>query len=189
MVGALLAAPQRPVRAPGDMHEQGATMNEATHSVLFVCRANLCRSPMAACLLRDLLSRRGDPGAWRIESAGAWAQEGAPAAPLARRALGEWGLDLPDHRSRSVSRELLQGFQLTLAMERGQAEALRAEFPDLAPRVYLLSEMAGRGTDLPDPPDGRLVEVLDLARRIRELLVQGLERVLSLAHRMLCPRR
>ena len=170
-------------------------MTGATHSVLFVCRANLCRSPMAARLLRDLLSRRdrvaatGRPEEWRIESAGAWAQEGAPAAPLARRALGEWGLDLPDHRSRSVSRELLQAFPLILAMERGQAEALRAEFPDLAPRVYRLSEMAGRRMDLPDPPDGRLVEVLDLARRIRELLVQGLERVLSLAHRMLCPRR
>ena len=120
-------------------------MTEATYAVLFVCRTNLCRSPMAACLLRDLLSRRdlpsrsdrvaatGRPEEWRIESAGAWAQEGQPAAPLARRALGEWGLDLPDHRSRSVSRELLQGFHLILAMERGQVEALRAEFPDLAP--------------------------------------------------------
>ena len=46
------------------------------YSVLFVCRQNVCRSPMAVCLLCDLVAQNGDLSAWRIESAGTWSVEG-----------------------------------------------------------------------------------------------------------------
>lgn len=43
-------------------------------SVLFVCTANMCRSPMAMVLFRRRLDQAGLASGWRVESAGAWAR-------------------------------------------------------------------------------------------------------------------
>jgi protein-tyrosine phosphatase len=151
------------------------------HSVLFVCRANLARSPMAVALFRSLVACAGQESLWHIESAGTWAEEGELPAPLASEALKDWGLELVGHRSRCVYRELLQGFRLILVMEKGQKEALRAEFPNLASRVYLLSEMTGIRKDIPDPAGAPLNAYVDIAQQIRHLLVTGFERIEHLA--------
>ena len=64
----------------------GSAMAGPPHSVLTVCRANRRRSPMAVRLRRDRVAATGRPEERRIESASAWVEEGAPAAPLARQA-------------------------------------------------------------------------------------------------------
>src|SRR5450759_1158879 len=101
------------------------------YSVLFVCRQNVCRSPMAARLLCDLVTQNDDLSAWRIESAGTWGIEGAALASRANQAMKQLGLELDGHRSRCVNGAMLQDFRLILTMEKGQQEALRIEFPAL----------------------------------------------------------
>jgi protein-tyrosine-phosphatase len=81
---------------------------------------------------------------WRIESAGAWAIEGAEMLPKVNLALKHLELELYEHRSRGVTREMLQSFNLILAMEKGQQETLRVELPTLYNRIYRLSEMIGQ---------------------------------------------
>lgn len=152
-----------------------------TASVLFVCTANLCRSPMAAALFRDMVKRRGSDLDWRIESAGTWAAEGNPAVSQVQQVINERGIDLSDHLSQSVSEELLQRFNLILTMERSHKEALRVEFPSHAERIFLLSEITGFEHDIKDPIGGPASEYHVTANEIEELLERGFDQIVSLA--------
>src|SRR5450759_2792857 len=105
-------------------------------SVLFVCTANICRSPMAMVLFRERVKGRSDTQEWRIESAGAWAEEGLAASPYTREVMAARGLSLDAHRSRMVSQDLLTPFKLILTMEEGHKESLQVEFPQIQNRVF-----------------------------------------------------
>ncbi len=83
--------------------------------ILFVCTGNTCRSPMAEAVARKTLSDLG----WdhvEVGSAGTAAIDGAPASDGARRAARKHGLDLGDHRSRSLGAEALGWADLVLVM-------------------------------------------------------------------------
>jgi protein-tyrosine-phosphatase len=86
-------------------------------SVLFVCSANQCRSPMAEVLFEALLEERGDRDDWRVESAGVWAYNGARATTNAQRAMENRGLDLRAHTSQPAERTLLKQFDVIVVME------------------------------------------------------------------------
>ena len=60
-------------------------------AVLFVCTANICRSPMAEVLFRAWLRRAAVPGKWVVASAGTWAEPGAPAAAFSQQVAAERG--------------------------------------------------------------------------------------------------
>lgn len=150
------------------------------YSVLFVCAANICRSPMAMGLLRLLTAGESD---WRIESAGVWALTGAEAAPLTVRLLAERQSDISAHRARQVDRFLLEEFQAILVMERNQREALRLAFPEFAQRIFLLSELVGAHYDIADPMGGDRAEFEATFAEIEGILRGGLPRLRQLAWR------
>jgi protein-tyrosine phosphatase len=122
----------------------------------------------------------GLPG-WRIESAGTWTVQGQPAAGYSQLVLRERGIDIHEHRSRPVTRELLAQFNLILAMESGHKEALRVEFPEFADRVYLLSEMIGAGYSIPDPMGGLLEGFEETAAEFEHIFDLGFENILRYA--------
>lgn len=153
----------------------------ARPSVLFVCTANRCRSPVAAALFHQKLAGAGLDGMVRVESAGTWAEEGLPTTSLAKEAASERRLDLEGHRSRSVSASLLRQFALILVMEAGQREALHAEFPEVADRIHLLTATAGSAYDLADPHGTDLSGYRRLIEELEALLDRGFERILALA--------
>lgn len=134
---------------------------------------------MAMALFRAKLGEQAD--SWRVESAGTWALEGEAAHPKAQLALAERGLDLSQHRSRSVSDELLRGFNLILTMETSHKEALRLEFPDIVSRVYLMSEMVGQTFNVLDPVGGSEEDFRIAAQDIDQILSDGFERIVQLA--------
>ena len=142
-------------------------------SVLFVCTANQTRSPIAAALFASLPAAAG----WRVESAGTWAEEGLPASRAAQRAMQTMGLDISRHRTRCVTGGMLAAFDLIVAMEQGHKEALQAEFPAVAQRVFLLSEMVGAAYDVPDHSNGADEDLLETVSVMRNMLTQGSGRI------------
>lgn len=142
-------------------------------AIIFICTANLCRSPMACAIFLHIISEMNETGMWRVESAGVWGMDGNPAARGCQQAVGKMGLDLSWHRARTVSRELLQPFDLILTMEQGQKEALKWEFPELSERIFLLSEMIGATSDVKDPIGGSMADFDNTAKEIERLIRQG----------------
>jgi len=134
---------------------------------------------MAMGLLRDMVSE--DPSGWRIESAGTWAIDGAPAAVNTQWVLQSRGIDISDHRSRLITADILSEFNLVLTMERGHQEALRVEFPEYANRIYLLSDLIDKKFDIEDPVAGPLVDYQDTAREIEHILTDGFEKITILS--------
>ena len=150
-------------------------------AVLFVCTANICRSPMAMVLFEQRLKQAGVVEGWRVESAGTWARDGELAARGSQAVMQEHGLDLGRHRSRVVTEELLGQFDLILVMNKSHQEALRTEFPRVAARVHLLSSMAGYTYDVRDPIGGPLADYREAARNIDGLLAQGFDQIIRTA--------
>lgn len=133
---------------------------------------------MAAALLRHLWA--GAAPGWELEvrSAGTGAFPGMGAADHAVTVLGGRGLDLSDHRSQSLTDQLLTEADLVLTMTRRHADQIRAFRPDMGGRVYTVGEYAGVADDIPDPFGGALMEY--------ELTAQTLERLLSAVVARIC---
>ncbi len=148
-------------------------------SILFVCSANICRSPMAEGLMKALV--KGMEEDWRIESAGVWAIKNSPAAENTLKVLLERGVDLSSHAAKQITLEMVEEFSLVLTMESNHQEALRAAFPEHAGKVFKMSEMVGRKGDVVDPIGFPPVVFEQTAREIEAILKGGFERISRLA--------
>lgn len=153
-------------------------------SVIFICTANICRSPMAAAIFRNIVDEVEKGDEWRVESAGVWGMDGSPAASGSQNAVRKWGLDLRGHRARSVSRELLENFDLILTMEQGHKEALKWQFPELGERIFMMSEIVGVNYDIKDPIGGSLEDFIHTADELNRLLRAGLAQIKLMALRL-----
>jgi protein-tyrosine phosphatase len=148
--------------------------------IITVCTANICRSPVVEAVLRDRLAARGLEG-WRVKSAGTWAQNGQPASRYSREILAERGLDISSHVSQVITEELLQEANLVLCMEVGHAEALRAEFPYHADKIFLLTEMIGFRFSITDPYGGPRYAYERMIDDVTQIVEDGLPRIIELA--------
>ncbi|CCG42244.1 low molecular weight protein-tyrosine-phosphatase [Magnetospirillum molischianum] len=123
--------------------------------VLFVCTGNICRSPSAEGVFRDLVERRGLSGDIQTDSAGTHAYHvGARPDERSVAAAARRGIDLEPLRARVVCAEDFDRFDLILAMDRGHLDLLRQCCPpDRHNRLRLfLSFAPGLGVhDVPDP--------------------------------------
>src|SRR4030042_1951112 len=150
-------------------------------SILIVCSANICRSPMAEAILKRLVSNRPDADQWHIESAGTWAMKGYPAADYSRIVMQSMGMDISSHQSRAVNSELIRRFDLILTMENNHKEGLIAEFGQDKHRIFMLSEMIGLMMDIPDPVRDQLVDYEETVRLLERILTDGIERIYQIA--------
>ena len=150
--------------------------------ILFICTANICRSPVAEGLLRRRLEKEGMTS-WTVASAGTWAQLKRGAASNSIRVMADQGIDIREHQARLVTAEMLEEADLVLCMEQGHAEALRNEFPDTADKIYLLSEMVGRKYSIGDPYGGPLPEYRRMATDVGEIITDGFEQIVELAEK------
>jgi protein-tyrosine phosphatase len=148
--------------------------------VLFVCLGNICRSPTAEGVFRDLVGKTAPDLQVHIDSAGT-AGYHIGAAPDARSqsAALRRGIDISDLRARQISRGDFTAFDLILAMDGDNLRDLEAKCPSHAhARLRLFLDYApqtGR-TEIPDPYYGGAADfelVLDLcAAAARGLIVE-----------------
>ncbi len=148
-------------------------------SVLFICTANMCRSPMAQGLFQAYLGEKRD--GWRVESAGVAAWEGSSATQKTLQILAERGIDLSHHTARQIDRHLLEQFALVLVMEHQHKQHLQTQFPDYADKVFLISEMTGEQYEIDDPAGGTLDDYRRTALEIEKIIHQGFDRIEQLA--------
>ena len=149
-------------------------------NILIVCTANICRSPVVMALLDNNLHKTEGED-WNVSSAGTWAQPGDGASDYSVLLMAEQGLDISDHSSRPIDQEMLANSDLVLCLETGHSEALRAEFPDQAEKIYTLSEISGPAYSVRDPYGGTREAYEQMVREVTKLIEDGLPRIVQLA--------
>ena len=113
--------------------------------ILFVCTGNTCRSPLAEAIARKLSVERGLHDV-EVASAGTSAWDGAPASDGALLVGMERNMDLSQHRSQSLTRELVRDYDLVLAM--GPHHLERIEALGGAGKAFLLADYASYGASV-----------------------------------------
>jgi protein-tyrosine phosphatase len=156
--------------------ENAAGMGARDHMdpmrLLFVCMGNICRSPTAEAVMRDLIRREGLEDVIELDSAGTggW-HVGDPPDRRATAAARTRGIVM-EGAARQVRPADFDDYDLLLAADRENVRALRRIAPDAeaAAKVRLLREfdaeaVAGGDLDVPDPyygGDDGFEHVLDL---------------------------
>lgn len=114
--------------------------------ILIVCSANRFRSPLAEYLMR----REWGGYTIDVESAGVYANDGAPAHDAARAIALEHGLlEIEAHRTRRLTPERMLDVDLILTMDEQQQRAVMLAMPTYAGRVLLLG--CWRGVSIGEP--------------------------------------
>ena len=145
--------------------------------ILFVCTGNQIRSPLSAAIFRRSLAESGLQDCCQVESAGTWALAGL-SDPLTREAALQLGLDIENHRSKLINRDLLLRACLVIVMEQGQKEALEVEYPQVRGKVRLLSRLAGEPPyDIPDPSGQELAVYLQTGEELRKLIHSAFDKI------------
>ncbi len=147
--------------------------------ILFVCTGNLCRSPMAAGLLRRGLVEAGLESRYRVRSAGVWAVDDSPASESAVAVMAERGIDISDHIAHTVTSGDMAEADLVLVMTREHAEVLKNTWPQYGWKIHRLSEMSGKRKDIRDPYTGPMEDYRRCADTLSSYIDRGFAKIVQ----------
>ena len=121
--------------------------------ILFICHGNICRSPMAEFVMKDLVRKAGLEESFYIESAATSREElGNPVYPPARRKLAEHGISCPGKTARQLTREDYQSFDLLVGMDWANLRNMeRICGGDPQGKLHLLLDYTARPGQVADP--------------------------------------
>ena len=121
--------------------------------ILFVCHGNICRSPMAEFVMKDLVKKAGRAHDFYIESAAVSAEElGNPVYPPARRELAAHGISCDRKNARQMTRADYDRFDFLVCMDHSNLRRMeRICGGDPAGKMSLLLAHADRSDDVADP--------------------------------------
>jgi protein-tyrosine phosphatase len=164
------------------MNEPSKTQESRPARILFVCLGNICRSPTAEGVLRDLAHKCAPALELDIDSAGtAGYHIGSPPDPRSQRAAQRRGIDISGLRARQIARGDFTTYDLIIAMDRANLRDLEAKSPGHARgklRLFLqYAPQTGR-TEVPDPYYGEDADfelVLDLCTVAARGLILALQ--------------
>ena len=122
--------------------------------VLFVCHGNICRSPMAEFVLKDLVKKAGLEDQFSIASAATSTEEiGNPVYPPARRKLAQHGISCEGKRARQLRREDYEDWDLLIGMDQANIRNMRRICGgDSEGKIHLMMEYAGGRKGSPREP-------------------------------------
>ena len=122
--------------------------------ILFVCHGNICRSPMAEFVMKDLVKKAGREAEFEIASAATSTEEiGNPVYPPARRELAAHGIGCAGHAARQLRRADYDHYDLLIGMDGANVRNMRRMCGgDPDGKIRLLLDFAGRpGQEVADP--------------------------------------
>ena len=123
-------------------------------NVIFVCHGNICRSPMAEYIMKDLVRRKGKEDEFRISSAAvSYEEEGNSIYPPAARMLKAKGIHFGVHSAHRISSEEGARADLVIIMDSSNERLIRRILhPEDLGKVHYIMEFAGEGCrDVADP--------------------------------------
>ena len=121
--------------------------------VLFVCHGNICRSPMAEFVMKDMVEKAGLSKEIRVASVASTTEEiGNPVYPPARRKLAEHGIGCEGKTARQLCLPDYERFDLIIGMDRENLEDMRRIcLGDPEGKIHLLMDYTDRPGDVADP--------------------------------------
>ena len=131
----------------------------APRTIIVVCTANLCRSPMAAALLQHALAAQPEPlRSLKVISAGVAARAGDRVSENSVVALKKVGLDIAKHVSRPLTQQMIDEASLILGMTESHRVMINLQSEPPPKRLHLFREfMPQRGDkEIGDPFGGPL---------------------------------
>lgn len=122
-------------------------------NILFVCHGNICRSPMAEFIMKDLVKKAGLESQFHIASAATSREElGNPVYPPARRKLAEHGISCGGHHARQLTAQDYDAYDLLVGMDGANFRNMhRICGGDPHGRISLLLAHTDRPGDVADP--------------------------------------
>ena len=146
-------------------------------AVMFVCHGNICRSPTAEFVMKDILKRKGKDGLITVASSATSAEElGNAVYPPARRVLEKHGINCEGKRAVSLKKDDYGKYDIFVCMDgRNVANALRIFGSDPDGKITLLTSAAGKSGEIEDPwYSGNFDGVYDQIRECCESLAEKL---------------
>ena len=125
--------------------------------VLFVCLGNICRSPMAEFVFKDMVAKRGLADEFYIESCATsteeiWNGVGNPVYPPAKRELAKHGISCEGKRARQITKEDYDKFDILLCMDDSNMRNIKWIIPsDPQHKIHKLMKFAGTDASVADP--------------------------------------
>ena len=132
--------------------------------ILFVCHGNICRSPMAEYIMKDMVKRARLSDQFEIASAATSYEEiGNPVYPPARRELAAHGIGCAGHAARHMEKADYAHYDYLVGMEPVNLRNMRRICGgDPEGKIRLLLSFAGREQGIDDPwYTGRFSEVYE----------------------------
>ena len=121
--------------------------------ILFVCHGNICRSPMAEFVMKDLVTKAGVEAQFEIASAATSTEEiGNPVYPPARRKLAEHGISCVGKTARQLTHKDYEHYDLLIAMDRNNLRNLKRMLgEDTVNKIHLLMDYTDHPGEVADP--------------------------------------
>jgi len=148
-----------------------------TKKVLFICTANVCRSPMAERIFAQELAKSDLDQKIHTHSAGLSAMDGDKASQNSIDACQELGLDITGHRSAGLTRTTLEEASVIFCMTESHRALINMyfELPQGYP-IFLMREFLETGSkELPDPY-GQDIEVY---RECRDRMLESMPSLIN----------
>ncbi|MBQ1186205.1 MAG: low molecular weight phosphotyrosine protein phosphatase [Clostridia bacterium] len=123
------------------------------NKILFVCHGNICRSPMAEFIMKQMVEQRGVAEKFHIESCATSNEEiGNPVYPPARQVLQKRGINCVGKRARRITKGDYDRFDYIVCMDSNNIRNLKLMFPnDNGEKISKILSFAGIDRDVADP--------------------------------------